>query len=497
MFKKILLIFIFVSFLMSGFYLAQGCLAQGKELEIHYPEVSGAERPTTTKTFLPAYIEYIFTWAIIIAGLLAFFALVYGGILYLTSAGNPSKMSDAREQIIAGFLGLIILLSSFLILNTIDPQLVILEKPKLEQAIRGIYAYVGLGCADEIENYYDDKVIITQTHIPEISKWLPKDENKKNQSLKCIEFISKPENLTVNIFSDPNYGGTKKSYGSESNDVDIIVTKGTPVNISESGLSMTLDYYLPGVYLYSNSDTCGRTAIDGKEIEDIKIKLYKGSSATLPEFDNQTRSIKFIYGDWDNDEKIYKSKYSAILHEHENFMGQAMLFDQNERECLSLSENLTKNPNAPTDIGVSSITVYQKPIGDPIGNGVKFYEGKGMQGKYLADDDEKGDDKDITGDGYYKNNGLEKDLDIKLTVKNPPPPDGDGLPSEENFDNRATSMEMRGNYIALLFEHSNYKGDCEIFTKRNIYFRYNRIGQCGFWLARTNCLSSFIIKATR
>lgn len=485
---------------MGGFCFVETCLAQGKELEIHYPEVSGAETPTTTKTFLPAYIEYIFTWAIIIAGLLAFFALVYGGILYLTSAGNPSKMSDAREQIIAGFLGLIILLSSFLILNTIDPQLVILEKPKLEQAIGGIYAYVGLGCADEIENYYDDKVIITQTHIPEISKWLPKDENKKNQSLKCIEFISKPENLTVNIFSDPNYGGTKIAYGSKING-DYIKTaeKGVPKNIPDptpdTGLSMILDYYLPGVYLYSNSDDCGRNSTTG-EIKDIKIKLYKGSSATLPEFDNQTKSIKFIYGDWDNDKKIYKSKYAAILHEHENFMGQAMLFDQNERECLSLSENPV-SADGPANIGVSSITIYQKPIGDPIGNGVKFYEGKGMQGKYLADDDEKGDDKDITGDGYYKNNGLEKDLNTNLTVKNPPPPDGDGLPSEENFDNRATSMEMRGNYIALLFEHSNYKGDCEIFTKRNIYFRYNRIGQCGFWLARTNCLSSFIIKATR
>ena len=149
MIKKILLIFILFSFLIGGF-----CLAQGRELEIDYPilGVPNIETPTTTKTFLPAYIEYIFTWAIIIAGLLAFFALVYGGILYLTSAGNPTIMSNAKEQIIAGFLGLIILLSSYLILKTIDPQLVILEKPTMEQAIGGIKIFSMTTCQSEVKN---------------------------------------------------------------------------------------------------------------------------------------------------------------------------------------------------------------------------------------------------------------------------------------------------------------------------------------------------------
>ena len=465
---------------MGGFCFVETCLAQGKELEIHYPEVSGAETPTTTKTFLPAYIEYIFTWAIIIAGLLAFFALVYGGILYLTSAGNPSKMSDAREQIIAGFLGLIILLSSFLILNTIDPQLVILEKPKLDKAIGGIYACVESNCIDDPKNPYDDKVIITQTHIPNISKWLPKDENKEDQSLNCIEFISNTRNLTVNIYSEMNYGGTKIACEKDEECICSVFDGNTICNIS--GESIILDYHIPGVYLYSNSDTCGRTAIDDKEIKDIKIKLYNRSSATLPEFNDQTRSVKFVYGDCNDDGGECKAKYSAILHQDENFMGQAVLAEPDlDRRCINLKDELSRLNNPLDSKGVnlssqvSSITVYQKPIGEPIGEGVRFWGDK----NYTKEKDNfvlPNETEYYGKDTFTFVSNIEEE--------------------QEGSDNKISSMKMKGYYIALLFEHPDYKGDCEVFTKSDRYFRDNRIGQCG-WLGRTDCLSSFIIKATR
>ena len=129
-FKKIVLIFLLSSFLLllfGGF-----CLAQRK-LEIIYPAVPGVQTPMTTKTALPDYLRYVFTFTIIISGLVAFGAMIYGGILYLTSTGDPTKISDAKDQVIASFLGLIIILSSFLILNTINPQLVLPAAPPLEK----------------------------------------------------------------------------------------------------------------------------------------------------------------------------------------------------------------------------------------------------------------------------------------------------------------------------------------------------------------------------
>jgi len=176
---------VFTTFLMGSF-----CFAQ-RELEIEYPEleVPGVETPTTTRTVLTEFVRYVFAFAIAIAGLLAFGALIYGGIRYLTSAGDPTKMSDGKNQVMAGFLGLIILLSSYLILNTIDPQLVLKETPAIESLERGIYAYVKTGCVDDPDDSFDDPILISQSS-PDLSIVLPRDVNGVPQSLKCIKFRS-------------------------------------------------------------------------------------------------------------------------------------------------------------------------------------------------------------------------------------------------------------------------------------------------------------------
>ncbi len=81
---------------------------------------------------LGEFIRRFFNLSLIIAGLTVFGVLVYAGFLYLISTGNPTKMTDAKNQIASAFLGLTILLSSYLLLHTIDPHLVILERPELE-----------------------------------------------------------------------------------------------------------------------------------------------------------------------------------------------------------------------------------------------------------------------------------------------------------------------------------------------------------------------------
>jgi hypothetical protein len=123
-------------FLVFFFLLLFGGLALGQEgapLELQYPFIPGTEAPTTTRTVLPVFVQYIFNFSLLIAGLVAFGSLVFGGIGYLTSAGSPVKQKEARNWISAGLLGLIILLSSYIILNTINPELIILSLPVLEK----------------------------------------------------------------------------------------------------------------------------------------------------------------------------------------------------------------------------------------------------------------------------------------------------------------------------------------------------------------------------
>ncbi|MBZ9569547.1 hypothetical protein KJA16_01325 [Patescibacteria group bacterium] len=123
-YKKISIVFLLMIFLSS--VLVDFSFAAERELEVPIP---GLE--TTTLPVLPDYIGAIYNFALMIIGLVCFGALIYGGIRYLTSAGKPAAMSDAKDQIFSALLGLIILFSSYLILTTINPELVILsESPK-------------------------------------------------------------------------------------------------------------------------------------------------------------------------------------------------------------------------------------------------------------------------------------------------------------------------------------------------------------------------------
>lgn len=93
------------------------------ELEIKYDDIPGASTPTA-KGGIPDYVKYIFNYIIAGAGLTALWYLLEAGVRYLTSAGDPEKIKNAKKQISAVFLGTIILLFSYLILITINPELV-------------------------------------------------------------------------------------------------------------------------------------------------------------------------------------------------------------------------------------------------------------------------------------------------------------------------------------------------------------------------------------
>lgn len=68
-----------------------------------------------------------YSWSIGVGVFVAFGVIIFAGFLYVTSAGNSTKVSEAKKWIIAGISGLIILLSSYLLLNTINPELTNLE----------------------------------------------------------------------------------------------------------------------------------------------------------------------------------------------------------------------------------------------------------------------------------------------------------------------------------------------------------------------------------
>ncbi len=126
---------IFLFSCLFSLFLSSNCALA---LEINYPQVPGAVPPqeflktASSEQILSLYFLYIYNLAIWLSGIIAFGAFLYGCFLYFFSFGKPERIASAKNQITYTFLGLLVLLSSFLIMKTINTELVILEMPKFE-----------------------------------------------------------------------------------------------------------------------------------------------------------------------------------------------------------------------------------------------------------------------------------------------------------------------------------------------------------------------------
>jgi len=104
-----------------------------------------------TSDLLTRYIKAIYDYGLKATGILAAVILMGGGLLWLTSAGNESKIGQAKEMIVGAISGLVILFSAWLILNTVNPALLKLTPISLEYIGKDIY-----GCCQ-----YSDKAEMT------------------------------------------------------------------------------------------------------------------------------------------------------------------------------------------------------------------------------------------------------------------------------------------------------------------------------------------------
>jgi len=79
-----------------------------------------------------AFVANFYQFALMIGGVLAFGVVVYGGVKYMASAGNPSGQSDAKEWIESALLGLLLLVGAYFVLHVVNPQLTTLSLPTLQ-----------------------------------------------------------------------------------------------------------------------------------------------------------------------------------------------------------------------------------------------------------------------------------------------------------------------------------------------------------------------------
>lgn len=82
--------------------------------------------------WIAQYITYIYSYGIRVGALVAVLMIIIGGVMYMTALGKPEVTKKAKTMIFGPIMGLLILISSYVILNTVNPDLVNLNPVSLQ-----------------------------------------------------------------------------------------------------------------------------------------------------------------------------------------------------------------------------------------------------------------------------------------------------------------------------------------------------------------------------
>lgn len=99
--------------------------------EIKFDPVSCEAGSECSINWIGQYINVLYRYIIGIAAILAAVMILVGGFIWLSSAGNPSRITQAKEFIFGALTGLLLALFSYLILYTLNPNLVNLSPIKI------------------------------------------------------------------------------------------------------------------------------------------------------------------------------------------------------------------------------------------------------------------------------------------------------------------------------------------------------------------------------
>jgi hypothetical protein len=117
---------IFLAILGTLLFLTPSFLSAQSFFQLDYPRIPGGPLLTPGAS-LQQFITYLYRLSLVAGALLAFGMILYQGVRYLTAGENFNRLQEAKEGLISAFLGLTVILGSAIILNILDPNLLIFQ----------------------------------------------------------------------------------------------------------------------------------------------------------------------------------------------------------------------------------------------------------------------------------------------------------------------------------------------------------------------------------
>ena len=334
MFKKYKHLLFILACVITFLALAHSALA----LEVTYPSINGFPQITGSTVInnpkgLTNYLDYFFGFVIISAGVIGAVSIVVAGIGLLSSIGNPSAMSGAKERVFGSILGIILLMFSFILLRTINPQLVTPRTVPL--TVEGGVYLLSSAPVPTTDNYNPFGIRIAKaadTLADENIKPLPdSDEDLSDdiaQGYNYIYYDCNPSGSNDEPLSVDGYGATNMSFTNSANTFVIpctdtsnltlsqLLTSSAVLSLQTNGIaSLTWEYETPGIYLYLKPGCQGfRTGPITTSGEIPSSFRANVGSVGILNSDNAT-----VDGVTTSDEG---PRYAAILEENPNGGGQ-------------------------------------------------------------------------------------------------------------------------------------------------------------------------------
>ncbi len=190
------------------------------DLKVSIPGLNSLQKVTCQEgnicniPWLGQYIAGLQSYAIGIVGIIAVIVLMIGGVIWLTSAGNPNQVGQAKKMIAGSLVGLFLVFGSYLILYLVNPNLTVMKslqvgyisKIDLDEIIAGIKDGAPISQeASELMKNFDKDGIISHT----IGK---SAENYKQQSCDRSIFSGGPVEFFTTGYYKPPYENSQKFF---------------------------------------------------------------------------------------------------------------------------------------------------------------------------------------------------------------------------------------------------------------------------------------------
>ena len=438
--KKFILLFAIVACFSGLLYSNNFALAQDdviRELEIGYPTIPAAETPgtdTEDPTTLPEYIKYLFSFGIAIGGILAFLIFVYGGFLWLTSAGNPTAIGTAKTKIFGAIIGLCLLLGSYLVIGMIDPDL------KELKDIPDMLGKTGIYLCDTTADCAINSPDKRKRYLGNIPKFPGDRDDPTAFHANEACFISKKDVLmAVYVHAKEGYQGNIETEIENTKEEDEEKCCNEYCGDISSGKSLSFLWNSPGVYLYQEPNF----VVEGT---DKTPEHLRSSTRNLGEWDNITKSIKIVHPS--EEKRIIGFLFSEL-----DYSGQcAYLFDGVAPPRSIITEITPLDGESGKSFikdNLSSVYTFTLDfLNLPPKGEVFFYDQQNCKGNKFIVPMEGGADGWIEGE-FFSDYNFE--------------------PSGKSAEGEVRSFRINGPYVVTLMTSETFTKttECQTFTKPN------------------------------